>query len=51
MIIGCNLEMMNFITHELWHYVIGVDKDSGVMGASKDSGHGTWLSLISSHGM
>ena len=31
MIIGCNLEMMDFITHELWHCVIGVSKDSGVM--------------------
>ena len=51
MIIGCNLEMMDFITHGLWHCVIGVSKDSGVMGVGKDSGHGTWLSLISSHGM
>ena len=51
MIIGCNLEMMDFITHGLWPCVIGVGKDSGVMGVWKDSGHGTWLSLISSHGM
>ena len=51
MIIGCNPEMMDFITHRLWHYVIGVDKNSGVMGFGKDSGHGTWLSLISSHGI
>ena len=43
--------MMDFITHELWHYGIGVDKDSDVMGVDKDSGYGTWLSLISSHGM
>ena len=49
MIIGCNPEMMDFITHGLWHCVIGVDKDLGVMGVGKDSGHGTWLSLISSH--
>ena len=51
MIIGCNSDMMEFITHGLWHYVIGVGKDSSVMGVSEDSGHGTWLSLISSHGM
>ena len=51
MIIGCNPEMMDFITHELRHCVIGVGKDSSVMGVGKDSGHGTWLSLISSHGM
>ena len=51
MIIGFNPKMMDFITHELWHCVIRVDKDSGVMGVGKDSGHGTWLSLISSHGM
>ena len=52
--------MMDFITHGLWHCVIrvgkdsgvmGVDKDSSVMGVGKDSRHGTWLSLISSHGM
>ena len=51
MIIECNLEMMDFITHGLWHCVIGVGKDSGAMGVSKDSGHGTWSSLISSYGM
>ena len=60
MIIGCNPEMVDFITHGLWHFVIGVikdsgvvgvDKDSSVMGVSKDLRHGTWLSLISSHGM
>ena len=51
MIIGCNSEMMDFITHGLWHCVIGVGKDLGVMGVGKDSGHGTWLSLISSHDM
>ena len=50
-IIGCNPEMMDFIKHGLWHCVIGVDNDSGVMGVSEDSGHGTWLSLIASHGM
>ena len=43
--------MMDFITHGLWHCVIGVGKDSGVMGVGEDSGHGTWLSLMSSHGM
>ena len=37
--------------HGIWHYVIGVGKDSGVMGVGKDSRHITWLSLISSHGM
>ena len=42
---------MDFITHGLWHCVIGVDKDSSVMGVGEDSGHDTWLSLISSHGM
>ena len=41
MITGCNLEMMDFITHGLCHYVIGDGKDSGVMGVNKDSGHGT----------
>ena len=51
MIIGCNPEMMNFITHLLWSCVIGISKDSGVMGVGKDSGHGTWLSFISYHGM
>ena len=51
MIIGSNPKMMNFIMHGLWHCVIGVGKDSGVMGVGEDSGHGTWLSLISSHGM
>ena len=58
MIIGCNPEMMDFITHRLWHCVIGVrknsgvmevGKDSGVMEVGKDSGHGTWSHLISSH--
>ena len=33
--------MMDFITHGLLHYVIGVGKDSGVMGVGKDLGHGT----------
>ena len=51
MIIGCNPEMMDFITHGLWHCVIGVRKNSGVMEVGKDSGHGTWSHLISSHGM
>ena len=51
MIIGCNPEMMGFITHGLWHCVIGVGKDSGVMGVGEDSGHGIWLSPISSHDM
>ena len=51
MITGCNPEMMDFITHGLWHYVITVGKNSSVMGVGKDSGHSTWLSLISSHGM
>ena len=41
MIIGCNLEMMDFIMRGLWHCVIGVDKVLGVMGVGKDSGHGT----------
>ena len=43
--------MMDFITHRLWHCMIGLGKESGVMGVGKDSGHGTWLSLISSHDM
>ena len=42
---------MDFITHRLWHFVIGVSKDSGVMGVSKGSGHGICLSLISFHFM
>ena len=41
MIIGCNPEMVDFIRHGPWHYVIGVDKDSSVMGVGKDSRHGT----------
>ena len=43
--------MMDFITRWHPHYVVGIDKDSGMMGVGKDSGHGTWLSLISFHGM
>ena len=38
MIIGCNPEMMDFIMHGLWHCVIGVGKDSGVIRVDKDSG-------------
>ena len=41
MIIGRNPEMMDFITHRLWHCVIEVGKDSGVMGVGKDLGHST----------
>ena len=41
MIIGCNPEMMDFIKHGLRHYVIGVRRDSGMLGVGKDSGHGT----------
>ena len=51
MIIGCNLEMIDFITHRLWYCVIRVGKDSGVMGVGKDLRHGTWLILILSHSM
>ena len=51
MIIGCNPEMMYFITRGLCHCVIGVSKDSGVMGVNKGSGQGICLSLISFHGM
>ena len=51
MIIVCNPEMMDFVTHGLLHCEIGLGKHSGVIGAGKDSGHGTWLSLISSRGM
>ena len=43
--------MMDFITHGLWHCVLGVDKDSDVMGVSKGSGYGTCLRLISFHDM
>ena len=42
---------MNFIIRGLWQCVIGVGKDSSVIGVGRDSEHGTWLSLISSHGM
>ena len=45
MIIGCNKEMMDFITHRLWHCVIEVSKDSRVMGVGKDSG---WY-MVESH--
>ena len=41
MIIGCSLEMMDFITNGPWHYVIRVGKDLGVMGVGEDLGHGT----------
>ena len=41
MIIECNLEMMDFITHGSRHCVILVGKDSGMMGVGKDSGHDT----------
>ena len=51
MIIRCNPEIMDFITYRLGHCVIRVGKDSGVMRVSKGSGHGTYLSLISFHGM
>ena len=51
MIIGCNPKMMDFIKHGLCHCVIQVGKDSDMMGVGKDSMHGTWLSLISSHDM
>ena len=51
MIIGCNPEMMDFIMHGLWRCMKGLSKDSGVMEVGEDLGHGTWLSLISSHGM
>ena len=51
MIIGCNPKMMDFITHGLWHCVIGVGKDSGVMRVGEGLGHGTCLSLISFHDM
>ena len=40
MIIGCNLGMMDFITHGPRHCVIGVGKDSGMMGVGKDLGYG-----------
>ena len=30
--------MMDFITYGLWHCVIGVGKDLGVMGVGKDLG-------------
>ena len=40
-IIGCNLEKMDFITHRPRHCVIGVGKDSGMMGVGKYSSHGT----------
>ena len=44
--------MMDFITHGLWHYVIGVGKYSGVKEVGKDSGHGTCEShLVSWHDM
>ena len=51
MIIGCNPEILDFITHGLWHCLIGGGNDSSVMEVGKDSGHGTWLNLISSHGV
>ena len=46
MIIGCNPEMMGFIMHGLWHYVIGVGKDSGVMRVGKGLAHGTCLCKV-----
>ena len=41
MIIGCNLEVMDFITLGSWHCVIGVSKDLDVMGVGKNSRHDT----------
>ena len=41
MIIGCNQEMMDFIMHGPRHCVIGVGKDSSMIGVGKDLGHGT----------
>ena len=41
MIIGCNAEIMDFITHGLRHCVIEAGKNLGVMRVGKDSGHGT----------
>ena len=37
MIIGCDKKIMDFITHGLWHCVIGVGKDSSVMGVDNNS--------------
>ena len=41
--------------HGLWHCVIRVYKDSGVMGVGKDSAHGTWEKnakmVFSKHGL
>ena len=33
--------MVDFITHGPQHCVIGVSKDSSMMGVENDSGHGT----------
>ena len=41
MIIGCNPKIMDFITHGLQHYVIGVKMDPRMSGVNKDSKHGT----------
>ena len=41
MIIECNPKMMDFITHWHSHCVVGVGKDSGMVGAGKDLEHGT----------
>ena len=41
MIIGCNPEMMDFITHGILHCVIGVSMDLSVIRVGKDLGHST----------
>ena len=49
-IIRFNPQMMDFITLE-FQCVVGVDKDSSVMGVGKDSVHDAWVSVISFHSM
>ena len=51
MIIRCNPEIMDLITHELCYCVIGVYKDSGVMGVGKGLEYDRCLSLISFYDM
>ena len=36
--VECRIHLCNLITHGLWHCVIGVGKDSGVMGPARTRG-------------
>ena len=41
MIIGCNPQILDFVTYWHSHCVVGVNKDLGMVGVGKDLGHDT----------